>query len=120
MSKRVMVVDDDQDLREAVAAVLESEGYEVVQAGGGVQALERLRSPEPRPDLIILDLMMPDMNGWQFRDAQRIDPDLADIPVLVLTASRSLHLNPIAAEQVMLKPLELDQLIGTVAASLRG
>jgi two-component system, OmpR family, alkaline phosphatase synthesis response regulator PhoP len=82
--KRVLIIDDNAAIRESIAEVLELEGYSVSEAGDGREGL-RLAS-EAAPDLIILDLMMPVMNGWQFRAAQKEDPALAGVPVLVLSA----------------------------------
>jgi CheY-like chemotaxis protein len=82
----VMVVEDDRDVREAIAWVLEDAGYRVITAENGSVALGLLRDGAPRPSAIILDLMMPVMDGWQFRAAQASDPALADIPVICLTA----------------------------------
>src|ERR687888_179468 len=81
--RRVLVVDDDRDLRELLGAVLSSAGYEVLMAENGAAALSVLRTA--LPDLIILDLMMPVMNGWQFREAQCALPDYARIPVVCLS-----------------------------------
>src|SRR5512134_1268402 len=83
--KRVMVVDDDVDIRRGIAVALELEGYEVVEAGDGREALQKLRDSAP-PVAIFLDLRMPGMNGWQFREEQRRDAELAKIPVIVVSA----------------------------------
>ncbi len=82
--KRVLVIEDDRAIREAVAEVLATEGYEVGEAANGLEGLQEARTHPP--SLIVLDLMMPTMNGWQFREAQRQDPALADIPVIVVSA----------------------------------
>src|SRR5690349_16993945 len=90
MGRRVLVVDDDADIRETVSLILEDEGYEVQSAQDGAAALGVLRAG-PLPDVILLDLMMPVMNGWQFREQQTRDPRLAAIPVVVLSADSSLR-----------------------------
>ena len=82
----VMVVDDDASIREMVVEVLAMEGFAVVGARNGEEALRRLRQGELRPSLILLDLMMPVMDGWQFRAEQLQDPALARIPVVVTSA----------------------------------
>jgi CheY-like chemotaxis protein len=82
--KRVLVIEDDQDIREAVAEVLAADGYEVTAAANGLEGLREARARPP--SLIVLDLMMPTMNGWQFREAQKREPALADIPVIVISA----------------------------------
>jgi len=89
MALRVLVVDDDADIRETVSLILEDEGYEVQSAPDGAIALAMLREG-PRPDVILLDLMMPVMNGWQFREEQERDPELVGIPIVVLSADASL------------------------------
>jgi CheY-like chemotaxis protein len=82
--RRVLVVDDDRDIRELLGELLASEGYEVASAGDGQRALAEARAN--RPDVILLDLMMPVMSGWEFRKEQLRDPRLSDIPVVVVTA----------------------------------
>jgi CheY-like chemotaxis protein len=82
----VLVVDDDHDVRAALVELLETEGYDVVAAANGRVALARLRAGV-RPCAIVLDLMMPIMDGWEFRAAQLGDADLRDIPVIILSAA---------------------------------
>jgi CheY-like chemotaxis protein len=106
----VLVVDDDTDIREAVAEVLAGEGYLVLGAGDGAEALTKCRAFHP--SVVLLDLMMPGMNGWEFRAEQKRDPELAGIPVVVLSA-----LEPrvsIEAEGFIRKPFEVDELIAHV------
>jgi CheY-like chemotaxis protein len=85
-TKTVLVVDDDDDLREMVAEMLELEGFDVRAARNGREALDFLRS-NPAPSVIVLDLMMPIMNGQEFRTEQLRDETLARIPVVLLTAA---------------------------------
>jgi CheY-like chemotaxis protein len=86
----VLVVEDDADILRAVVQVLEDEGIAVQSADNGRSALAALRAPgAPRPCLILLDLMMPVMDGWAFRAEQLRDPALSDIPVIILTADGS-------------------------------
>lgn len=80
----VMVVDDEVDIRSMIRLALELNGYLVVEASDGADALRQLRQG-PLPGLILLDLMMPGMNGWTFREHQARDARLADIPVLVFS-----------------------------------
>jgi CheY-like chemotaxis protein len=82
--KRVLIIEDNAAIREGIAEVLELEGYAVAEAGDGREGLEKAH--ETAPNLIILDLMMPCMNGWEFRAAQKQSPQLAGIPVVVLSA----------------------------------
>ncbi|MBF5046270.1 response regulator [Aggregicoccus sp. 17bor-14] len=114
---QVLVVDDDADLRQAVCELLEDEGYRVQTAQHGAAALALLRASSTLPQLILLDLMMPVMDGWQFREAQAADPRLARIPVVVLTASRNLHDSPpLQVDALAYKPVQLEQLLHLVQA----
>ena len=110
--KRVLVVDDERDIREAIAEALETEGYEVAAAANGMEALSRLR--EYHPDVVLLDLMMPIMNGWQFRARQKEDPQVSEIPVIVVTAMG--HEPTIDADKYIQKPFDLDELITAVSS----
>jgi CheY-like chemotaxis protein len=108
----IVVVDDDTDLRETIRELLVQEGFVPRCFEHGRAALEWLRCSEgAAARLILLDLMMPEMNGWQFREAQLAEPRLAGIPVLVMTASRSLAEHPIDASEIILKPVALEELI---------
>ena len=110
--RRILVVEDDADMRGAMAAFLEGAGYDVVEAGDGQEALEHLRrSPVC---LIVLDLMMPVMNGWEFRAQQTRDPALAAIPVMIITAHNSARVADLGAIGCMTKPIELDRLLEQV------
>ncbi len=109
---RVMIVDDDLDIRRGIAFALELEGYEVVEAADGREALQKLQQ-HARPAAIVLDLMMPRMNGWQFREAQQRDPELADIPVIAVSAAagdESIH-----ADAYVRKPFALGTLFDAIA-----
>ena len=110
----ILVVDDDPDLRETVGELLEEEGWVPRLAENGRVALELLRAGE-RPRLILLDLMMPEMNGWQFREEQLRDALLRRIPVVVMTASRGFEGQAITASEVLFKPIGLGELIDAVA-----
>ncbi len=108
----VLVVDDDRDLRESLCEVLTEEGYAATGAADGKEALDYLRSAAELPRLVFLGLMMPRMNGWQFRDAQKADPRLARIPVAVVTAMGSDTLvRSIDADQVIRKPPGIEELL---------
>ena len=89
--RRVLIVEDDEALREVLCDALSDEGFSVASAADGLEALDRLgRSSSPRPSVILLDLTMPRMNGWQFRAAQRTDERIAAIPVVILSAAGNL------------------------------
>jgi CheY-like chemotaxis protein len=114
--KTLLLVEDDADIRELLSDALRDQGYEVVGAGNGSGALGHLRSGL-RPSLILLDLMMPVMNGWEFRERQRQDPSLADIPVLLLSADGAgdRHVPSLEAVGCLKKPFELDALLEAIA-----
>ena len=84
-NREVLVVEDDADLRESLSQALRDHGFTVTQAADGQQALDLLKSGI-RPGVILLDLMMPVLSGWEFRDALREDPELAKIPQLIVSA----------------------------------
>lgn len=106
----VLVVDDETDIRQALAEVLTYEGFQVVDAGDGQEALDKAR--QYRPELVLLDLMMPRMNGWEFRRAQKGDRALARIPVVVLSAFA--NDGKMDAEGYIEKPFDVDQLVSAV------
>jgi CheY-like chemotaxis protein len=107
-ARRVLVVDDDRDNRELLVELLASEGYLVSSASDGRRALAEARAM--RPDVILLDLMMPVMNGWEFRDAQLRDPDLARVPVVVVSAFE----DTLEVEAILRKPYLLEDVLDTV------
>ena len=110
----VLVVDDDRDICETLEMILGSQGYQVLTASDGREALTRLRSGA-RPFLILLDLMMPGMNGMQFRQEQLRDPDLAHIPVVVISGHaqvREMALS-MGVEKIE-KPFDLGNLLESV------
>ena len=85
---QILIVDDEPDISFLLTLALEDAGYTVASVANGQAALERLRASTERPCLILLDLMMPPLNGWEFRAQQLADPVLASIPVVVLSAAR--------------------------------
>jgi CheY-like chemotaxis protein len=113
---RVLIVEDDDDVRGAYAAFLEGAGYDVVEAADGAEALRELRMLPEEVCLILLDLFMPNMNGWAFRAEQLRDPRLASIPVVVVSADsrtdeKAAQLGAIAHMQ---KPINMDALVSLV------
>ncbi len=114
----VLVVDDDADLREIMAIALTTHGYRVVTAVSGAECLRRLRT-DVRPHLILLDMMMPDVNGWEVCEALAQDPELADIPVVVLTGNVQISSDQVRARLMLRKPVELAVLLAAVARFAR-
>jgi CheY-like chemotaxis protein len=112
----VMIVEDDRDVRDSVREALEDHGYQTVGASQGKEALELLRSSAAKPCIILLDMMMPVMDGWAFRKAQTADPALSSIPVIVLTAhsSASDTAREMGAVGFLRKPVTLQELLAAV------
>jgi CheY-like chemotaxis protein len=113
--KRILVVEDDVDLASCLADVLETSGYEVALAAHGREAVDRLLAGD-RPDLILLDVMMPVMDGWGFRAAQREIPGAAAIPVIAVTADGDARGKAAAlhADGVLAKPVALAKLLAEI------
>ena len=111
----ILIVEDDPTIRETLGEILTSEGYRVLGVGDGAAALRRLREGL-KPALILLDLMMPVMNGWEFLSAQHHDPALAAIPVIVVTGALP-HSEQASLEVAGLvtKPVDVSLLLDTIA-----
>lgn len=113
--KRILIIDDDQGISEGLSDLLELEGYLVSTASNGKEALENLRT---RGDtiLILLDIMMPIMDGYAFREEQRKIPAIASIPVIVLTAgeAHAARIKTMSVEACMRKPMEIDLLLAEI------
>lgn len=119
MPQLLLIVEDDDDIRQTCADVLRDEGFEVVEACHGLAGLEALRGGL-RPDVILLDYSMPIMNGGAFRREQRADPRFGHCPVILMTAHNDAK--ALAAEiepaHMLRKPMSLDDLITTVKSVL--
>src|SRR5262249_45021823 len=115
---RILLVDDDPMVRDTLGQVLVDEGYIVDIAVDGADALERVHAA--RPDAILLDLMMPGMNGRQFLQALREEPTYQSVPVLIMTAVHGLNVNlaSIGASEVVEKPFNVDDLLNKVALAV--
>jgi CheY-like chemotaxis protein len=116
-SKFVLTVDDDPDLLEVTSFVIEQEGMAVATARNGEEALALLRTGR-RPSLVLLDLMMPVMNGWEFLTEVAKDPLLREIPIVVLSAAK--HVQVTGAVEVLSKPMDLAALLRVVERYVRG
>ncbi len=110
----VLVVDDDEAIREVVAEVLRDEGYRVTCAENGAQALTELRKDGP-PDLMLLDLMMPVLSGWEVLEELEADERLSCIPVVVVSAMAGPGMH-----EYLVKPIDLERLLATVERMTRG
>jgi CheY-like chemotaxis protein len=113
----VLVVDDDEEIREVMTEALVAEGYVVRCAANGERAIEQLQTGF-RPQVILLDLMMPVMDGWQFRSRQLAAAQWASIPVVIISAGNEVRSWP---EQCgcLRKPFDLDQLYEAIASAAR-
>jgi CheY-like chemotaxis protein len=116
-SQRVLVVEDDSVARTLLGTILEDAGYTVALAANGREALDYLRNGE-RPFVILLDLKMPVMSGWEFREEQRRDPDLATIPIVVLTADGEFDavVATLGAAACFSKPIDPEGLLARIRA----
>jgi len=109
----VLIVEDDADLRDMMAQLLHLEGFGAATVANGREALEYLHHGD-RPDVILLDLMMPVMDGWEFRRRQQADPAVAGVPVIVLSAHDQSRVADVNANAFLKKPLDFDRLLALV------
>jgi len=114
--KKILVVEDDPGIRETLVELLQAEGYFVAAASDGLEALKVLRGESPKPHLILLDIMMPVMDGLNFRQEQLKDPTINDVPVIVMSADQKImeKKDKIGAVGFLKKPLDLDFFLATI------
>src|SRR5512140_3438270 len=110
--RRILLVEDDPDLREALGEALEGSGHVVISAIDGSEGLRQMETC--RPDVVVLDLMMPRLDGWQFRLAQRSDPMLAATPVVAISASSSATAAAVDADLYLRKPFDAKTLLHAI------
>lgn len=112
---RLLLVEDDRALQESLCELLEDAGFDVVCADNGKEALDYLQGG-PRPCVVLLDLMMPVMNGWEFRAQQMRDQKLSDIPVVILSADGRAEMKArmLGADGWLRKPIEMGRLFGVL------
>lgn len=115
MGKQILIIEDDESIRESMKNVLELNGFQVAVAADGQEAIQCLGTLPELPCVILLDMMMPGMNGWQFLDFQRANPKYAGIPVIVCTALKATA-HTVRASAILPKPVELKLLIAAVKA----
>ena len=116
MSKKVLIVEDDEDLAKNLKLLVESEGYAAELARNGKVALECLQSTDLLPDLILLDLMMPVIDGFKFREEQEKCANIALIPVVIMTAGGNIESSKIrlGAKAYVTKPLDADAVLSAI------
>lgn len=114
-AKTVLLVEDDYAIRDVMQDVLENHGYDVVPAANGKQAIDYLTStPVPKPDVVVLDLMVPIVTGWQVIETMRREGRLQQVPVIVVSAVT--QDKPAGAVAFLRKPVRLNELLETVDA----
>jgi DNA-binding response OmpR family regulator len=114
MSKKIMVVDDEPDILTTVSQMLEMSGYEVIRATDGKECLKKLYESNTNPDLIVLDIMMPEISGWDVAARIKENPPWRNIPIVFLTAkgdTMSIGMGGIASEDYIVKPFDVKDLI---------
>ncbi|RKH45504.1 response regulator [Corallococcus sp. AB049A] len=114
--KRLLIVDDELAIVEALEDILSLEGYDIATAYNGDEGLQRMLAS--KPDLVLLDLMMPVMDGGELLRRIRAHPDLCDLPVVVMSAGRLTDEERRASSHFLAKPFELDDLLGTIQKQL--
>ena len=117
MNKKIMVVDDEPDILTTVGQMLEMSGFEVIQAVDGKECLRKLDELAINPDLILLDIMMPDVSGWDVAAKIKENPKWSNIPIVFLTAkgdTMSIGLGGMASEDYIVKPFDVKDLISRI------
>jgi two-component system response regulator MprA len=115
---KILIVEDDPDVAQVLAEILGHFGYEACRARDGLHALSMWRHGF-RPDLVLLDLVMPNMDGYRFRGAQREEPAFARIPTVVITAQASPDLRALDAQGCIKKPFDVEALLAEIERQLR-
>lgn len=117
---RVFLIEDDQDIRSSIIEVLEDEGIPIDWATNGEEAMQKLLAAKSKPSLILLDLRLPVKDGFQFRSEQLSNPQLADIPVVVISADGRLEekTESLGISGLLRKPVDIEQLVNTVRKNL--
>lgn len=115
--KQILVIEDDKDILEVLKDLLESEGYQVVTAENGQEGLDRLNAARSLPGLILVDLMMPIMDGFQFREQQKQHPKYKHIPVVVMSADGQVEQRKerVGVRVFLKKPLDMDVVLKTIS-----
>jgi CheY-like chemotaxis protein len=115
----ILLVEDDMDISEAVETILAEEGFKIKCVFNGKEALDFLDNTVKNPSLILLDIMMPVMNGYEFREIQLKTPEIASIPTILLTAAEA-HgdINHLKFHECLKKPLDLETLLAVVKRNI--
>ena len=117
----ILLIDDNKSIRDCLIWVLEEEGYGVLTASNGKEAFELLETNPSLPDFILLDLMMPIMNGWQFREIQQLSATLKDIPTMILSAKINIENQSFYPNEFLLpKPFDIEELLILIRENIVG
>jgi DNA-binding response OmpR family regulator len=116
-NRTILLIEDDRDICEIVQLVLSEEGYDTISVPNGAEGLRLLRAETKRPFVIMLDLMLPVMDAWQFRSEQLRDAALAQIPVVIFSANPKVwrHADMLGAAAVIRKPPNLNEILDVVS-----
>ena len=117
MSKKIMVVDDEPDILTTVGQMLEMSGYEVIRAANGNECIQKLNESPTNPDLIVLDIMMLEVSGWDVAAKLKENPKWNSIPIVFLTAkgdTMSIGMGGMASEDYIVKPFDIKDLIARI------
>lgn len=115
----ILLIEDDVDISEAVESILKEEGHKIKCVFNGKEALDFLKNANPLPALILLDIMMPYMNGYEFREVQLQNPDLSLVPTIILSAAGKYDdLDKLNFTEMLKKPLDLETLLEVVNRNL--
>jgi CheY-like chemotaxis protein len=112
MGARILFIDDDEAVRSTVGKVLTAEGFQIVEARNGLHAMQQMTTP-PLPDIILLDMIMPVMSGYEFLDLQQADPRIRNIPVIAITGHAKVAQAP-SVRRLVRKPFNLRELSGVL------
>jgi len=121
MNKIIMVVDDEPDILLTVGQMLEMSGFQVIKAKDGIECINKLNETSKIPDLVLLDIMMPDMSGWDVAAKLKENPNWKEIPIVFLTAkgdTMSIGMGNLAAEDYIIKPFNIKELIERIQTVL--
>ena len=113
MSKKILVVDDEPDILFTVSQMLEMSGYEVIRANNGKECIELIKNNHEKPDLVLLDIMMPEVSGWDVAAKLKETSDWKEIPIVFLTAKgdvMSVGMGKLASEDYIVKPFNITDL----------
>ncbi|MFM8270382.1 MAG: response regulator, partial [Pseudomonadota bacterium] len=115
-AKSILVIEDDSDIRELLKIALEMEGHKVETAQNGKEAWDFLQNPERKPALMVIDLMMPVMDGWEFLKLKAQSSDLREVPALIVSATSEKEFPDFEKNQIILrKPVDLQHFLNQVA-----